>query len=67
MLTKFKNNLKKFDLIDIKLLQLAAVCVAFVLAKLFPELLKIKHPIYIGLALLFAIRPVCKIFGNSSK
>jgi len=63
MLTKFKNNLKKLDLIDIKLLQLAAVCFALILAKLFPDLLKIKLPIYIGLAILFAIRPVGKILN----
>jgi len=61
MLNKFKNNLKKLDLFDLKLLQLAAVCVALILAKIFPVLLEVRIPIYLVLAILFAIRPMGKM------
>ena len=63
MFKRIQRNLKRLDLIDIKLLQLVAVCFAFILAMIFPVLLKVNPWGYAVLAVILSIRPVMKILG----
>jgi len=66
----FNDRVKTFTIIDIKLLQIAAMFVALILVKVFPQILKIGAGWLIVLALLFALRPIYVMFikpgGNLS-
>jgi hypothetical protein len=58
----FNSKVKLFTLMDIKLSQLAAMCVLIVLIKLIPEIISLPIWIYICGAIVFAVRPLYLVF-----
>ena len=58
----FNERVKRLNIIDIKLAQGAAMCIALILAQLIPDLMKVPTVWYIVLAILFGIRPVYAFF-----
>ncbi|MGB3340322.1 MAG: hypothetical protein WBB37_02440 [bacterium] len=55
---------KKLSILDIKLAQGAAMCLMLIIAKLFPQILRIDIGWFIALALLLAIKPLISFYGK---
>jgi hypothetical protein len=58
----FNERAKKLTIFDIKLAQAAAMCLILIVAKLVPWILEISVWWFVGLVVLFAIRPVYAFF-----
>ncbi len=58
----FNERVKKFSIFDVKLAQGAAIFVALVVVKLFPQIMDIHICWFISLAILCALRPVYVMF-----
>ncbi|MCJ7579015.1 MAG: hypothetical protein MUP98_00600 [Candidatus Aminicenantes bacterium] len=58
----FNNRIKKFTIFDLKLAQGAAFFFALILVKIFPEIMSLHIGWFIGLIILFALRPVYVLF-----
>lgn len=52
------NRINRFSIIDIKLVQGAAMCVMLIIAKLIPQIMTISIWWFVVLAIVFAIRPM---------
>ncbi len=58
----FNNRVKNFTIFDVKLAQIAAIFFALIIVKIFPEIMSLNIGWFIGLSLLFALRPVYALF-----
>ncbi len=58
----FNNRIKKFTIFDVKLVQLAAIFFALIVVKIFPEIMNLHIGWFIGLCILFAVRPVYTLY-----
>ena len=56
------NRVKKFNIFDLKLAQLAGIFVVLILVKLIPDIMKINIWWFIVLLVLSAIRPIYVFF-----
>lgn len=52
------NRINRFSIIDIKLVQGAAMCVMLIIVKLIPQIMSISIWWFVLLAIVFAIRPM---------
>jgi len=62
MIRYFNRRIKLFTIWDIKLSQIAAMCIIIILIKLIPEITSLKFIWYILIALICAIRPFYVMF-----
>ena len=60
----FDRRARRLGLLDTKLAQGAAMCIALVLAKLIPQILTVDTWVFVILAVLFAIKPMITFFGR---
>ncbi len=58
----FNNRIKKFTIFDVKLAQGAAIFFALIVVKIFPEIMSLHMGWFIGLSILFALRPVYALY-----
>lgn len=58
----FNNRIKKFTIFDVKLAQGAAIFFALIVVKIFPEIMSLHIGWFIGLSILFALRPGYALF-----
>ena len=58
----FNDRVKKLTIFDIKLAQGAAMCIALIIAKLFPEVLSISVWWFVAAAIVLGIRPMYAFF-----
>ncbi len=58
ILEQGNNRVKRFGVVDLKLSQLAASCLALVIVKLMPQIMTLSIWWFVGLAVLFGFRPV---------
>ncbi|MCJ7583018.1 MAG: hypothetical protein MUP98_21075 [Candidatus Aminicenantes bacterium] len=58
----FNNRIKKFTIFDLKLAQGAALFFVLILVKIFPEIMSLHIGWFIGLSILFALRPAYVLF-----
>lgn len=63
----FDERARRIGILDTKLVQGAAMCLAVVIVKLFPGILNVGIGWFIGLAVLLAIRPMRTFFGPDPK
>lgn len=61
--TYFDERARRLGILDTKLVQAAAMCLAVVIIKLFPGILDVSAGWFLALAALFAIRPAITFFG----
>ncbi|MCK4413311.1 MAG: hypothetical protein KAY32_07200 [Candidatus Eisenbacteria sp.] len=64
--TAMDRRVRRLGLLDTKLAQGAAMCVAIILVKLIPEITSLGIGWFVALAVLLGIRPVIKAFGPES-
>jgi hypothetical protein len=64
LLKCMNDRAKKLDILDIKLVQGAAICLGLVIVKVFPQILRIDTGWFIALALLLAIKPLISFYGK---
>ena len=62
MIKYFNSRLKLLTIWDFKLIQIATICFAIVLIKIFPKIIELPLGAYILIGFLFAIRPVYIMF-----
>jgi ABC-type maltose transport system permease subunit len=62
--TYFDERAKRIGIMDTKLVQGAAMCIAVVIVKMFPGILNISAGWFIAAALLLAIKPMMTFFGS---
>jgi hypothetical protein len=62
MFDKLNERVKKLVAIDISLIKWSSFFGTLIVAKLFPQLLKINYPVLIVLMILCAIRPVYRFW-----
>ncbi len=58
----FNNRIKKFTIFDVKLAQGAAIFFALIVVKIFPEIMRLHIEWFIGLSILFSLRPGYALF-----
>ena len=58
----FNDRVKKFTIFDVKLAQGAAMFVALIVVKIFPEIMNLHVGWFIGLCILFALRPLYAMY-----
>lgn len=58
----FNNRVKKFTIFDVKLAQGAAIFFALIVVKIFPEIMRLHIEWFIGLSILFSLRPGYALF-----
>ncbi len=58
----FNNRIKKITIFDLKLFQWAAIFFALIVVKAFPEIMSLHIGWFIGLSIIFALRPVYALF-----
>ncbi len=56
------ERIKLFTIFDVKLVQLAAICFALIIVKLFPQIMELNVWWFILLAIFSAIRPIYVMF-----
>ena len=61
--TYFDERAKRLGIMDTKLVQGAAMCVAVVIIKMFPGILNVSIGWFIVLAAILAIKPMMTFFG----
>ena len=64
MWSYFDKRARRLGILDTKLAQGAAMCIALILAKLIPEILTVNTWVFVVLAGLFAIKPILTFFGE---
>jgi len=64
--TWLDRRVRRLGVIDTKLAQGAAMCIAIILVKLVPDILRLGIGWFIALAVLLGIHPVLKAFGPES-
>ena len=62
MIAYWNRKVKKFTILDLKLAQGAALAFGLVIATLFPQITRLSVWWFVGLALVFALRPVHTIW-----
>jgi hypothetical protein len=62
--TSIDRRVRRLGLLDVKLAQGAAMCLAVILVKLFPVILEVDTGWLIALALLLALRPMIHLYGR---
>jgi hypothetical protein len=60
----FDKRARKLGIIDTKLAQAAAICVALVIVKLIPEVMELNVWWFVLFAVLFAIKPLITFYGG---
>ena len=65
MWRNFDERAKRLGILDTKLAQAAAICVALVVAKLLPEIMRLNVWWYVLLGVLFAIKPLITFYSRS--
>jgi len=58
----FNEGVKKFSVFDVKLAQIAAMCLILVAAKLVPEIMNVHIGWFIALLILSALKPCYVMF-----
>lgn len=58
----FNGRVKKLTIFDVKLIQLTAMCLILIVAKLFPQMLEISVGWYVALLIVAVIRPLYAFF-----
>ena len=58
----FNNRIKKFTIFDVKLAQGASIFFALIVVKIFPEIMDLHIGWFIGLTILFALRPLYTLY-----
>ena len=58
----FNEGVKKFSVFDVKLAQIAAMCLILVVAKLVPEIMNVHVGWFITLLILSALKPCYVMF-----
>ncbi len=61
-ITYWNRKVKKFTILDLKLAQGAAMAFSLVIAKLFPQIMRLSVWWFIGMALICAMRPAYTIW-----
>ena len=61
--TSMDRRVRRLGLLDTKLAQGAAMCLAIVLVKLVPTILELEIGWFVVLALLLGIRPLLRAYG----
>ena len=56
------ERIKKFSIIDLKSLQLAAIFVALIIVKLMPQIMEVSIWWFVVLAVIFGLRPLYVFF-----
>ena len=56
------ERVKRLSIIDVKLVQAAAIFVALIVVKLIPQIMLLNIWWFVALAVLFGLRPVCVFF-----
>ncbi|MFQ5511079.1 MAG: hypothetical protein ACE5EO_04455 [Candidatus Krumholzibacteriia bacterium] len=54
----FNQRVKRLGLVEVKMVQIAAACVALILVKLIPRILTVSIWWFVALAILCSIRPM---------
>ena len=62
MFEKLNERMKKLTVTDISMIKWSSFFGTLIVAKLFPQLLKINYPVLIVLMILCAIRPVYRFW-----
>ncbi len=62
MFKYFNKRIKLFTIWDIKLAQIATMCVIIILIKFFPQIASLRFRWYIVLGVICAIRPIYLMF-----
>ncbi|RLC50164.1 MAG: hypothetical protein DRI23_07635 [Candidatus Cloacimonadota bacterium] len=62
MIKYFNDRIKFFSIWDIKLAQIAAMCLMIILIKLFPKITSLRFRHYILITVISAIRPLYLVF-----
>ncbi len=58
----FNNRIKIFTIFDVKLAQGAGIFSALIVVKIFPEIMSLHIGWFIGLSILFTLRPVYALY-----
>ena len=58
----FNHRIKKFSIFDVKLAQGATIFFALIVVKIFPEIMSLHIGWFIGLSILFVLRPAYALF-----
>jgi hypothetical protein len=61
----FDKRAKRLGILDTKLAQAAAICVAFVMVKLFPQIMELNVWWFIVLGVIFAIKPLVTFYSRN--
>jgi hypothetical protein len=61
----FDERARRLGILDTKLAQAAAICVALVSVKLFPQILELDVWWFVLLGAVFAIKPLITFYGRS--
>lgn len=59
----FDERARRLGILDTKLVQATAIGLALIIAKIFPQILNVNIGWFVGLTILFAIKPSLTFFG----
>lgn len=62
----WNERVRRMNIFDVKLVQLAAICAALVIVKLVPAIMSVSIWWFVALMIISAIRPLMVVFRSDS-
>ena len=63
----FDKRARRLGILDTKLAQAAAICVALIVVKLFPQIMELDVWWFVLFAIVLAIKPLITFYGRNNK